>query len=73
MSRYPICTEPQPRLKDPAKQEGALRDFRHRLEVELDGTRGRGKQAGRRRDALAGKVAKVTKAIAALTATEEKT
>lgn len=59
-------------MSDPAKQEAALRDFRHRLEVELDSTRGRGKQAGRRRDALNIKVAKATKAIAALTATEEK-
>lgn len=73
MTRFPICTEPQPRLKDASKQEAALRDFRHRLEVELDCTRGRGKQASRRRDALGVKVAKATKAIAALTVVEEKT
>lgn len=60
-------------MSDPAKQEAALRDFRHRLEVELDATRGRGKQASRRRAALEHKVVKATDAIKTLTSTEEKT
>jgi hypothetical protein len=51
-TRFPIACEPHPSHASRPKQVAALQSFKHRLALEIEATRGRGREASARRDAL---------------------
>ena len=51
-TRFPIACEPHPSHAERPKQVAALQSFKQRLALAIEATKGRGREASARRDAL---------------------